>query len=499
METEQAEATASEAPAAPLPPFPADALPSPIADWAKATATATQTPVDLSAGMALSALSTAALSAATVRCAPGWEEELAFWAVCVLPSGERKSAVLRAALEPVPEVEQDRLEAARPTVARQRAEREGLEARRKTLTRKVGEGKADPAELGEVAERLDELGEPVLPRLLADDATPEALAGLLARHGSMGILAAESALLDNLAGRYAEGRANLHLACQAYSGEPTRIDRRGRDAERLERPLLALGLCVQPHVLRRITSEETMREQGFLARVVFLLPRSSVGTREIDPPPVAAEITSRYRDCLRRVASLGHADTTDTTGARGASVGFVSGAEGPTLTFSGDATEAFRDWRSAHEARLAPATGDLARLAAWAGRHPGRVARVAGLLHLAEGRPEQPIAVDTFDAAARIAEYFTRHALAALVEDPLLAVADRACAWLRNRQEPTVSVRQLHRGPVSGRTAEDARQVAERLERDGRLRRRQDPAPDFAGGRPPSPTYDVLQHFEAGP
>ena len=109
METEQAEATASEAPAAPLPPFPADALPSPIADWAKATATATQTPVDLAAGMALSALSTAALSAATVRCAPGWEEELAFWAVCVLPSGERKSAVLRAALEPVREVEHDRL------------------------------------------------------------------------------------------------------------------------------------------------------------------------------------------------------------------------------------------------------------------------------------------------------------------------------------------------------------------------------------------------------
>ena len=95
--------------AGPLPPFPAEALPSSIADWAKATATATQTPVDLSAGMALSALSTAALSAATVRCAPGWEEELAFWAVCVLPSGERKSAVLRAALEPVREVEHDRL------------------------------------------------------------------------------------------------------------------------------------------------------------------------------------------------------------------------------------------------------------------------------------------------------------------------------------------------------------------------------------------------------
>lgn len=308
----------------------------------------------------------------------------------------------------------------------------------------------------------------------------------------MGILAAESALLDNLAGRYAEGRANLHLACQAYSGESTRIDRRGRDPERLERPLLAVGLCVQPHVLRRITAEETMREQGFLARVAFLLPRSSVGTREIDPPPVAAEVASRYRECVRRVATLGHADTTDTTGPSGGSVGSVSGSEGPTLIFASDATEAFRDWRAAHEARLAPATGDLARVAAWAGRHPGRVARLAGLLHLAENRPEQLIAADTFDAAARIGEYFARHALAALVEDPLRAVADRACAWLRNREEPTVSVRDLHRGPVSGGSADDARQVAERLEREGRLRRRPDPALDPAGGRPPSPTYDVV-------
>jgi len=77
-------------------------------------------------------------------------------------------------------------------------------------------------------------------------------------------------------------------------------------------------------------------------------------------------------------------------------------------------------------------------------------------------------------------------------DDPLHAVGERATAWLRNRKELTVSVRELHRGPVSGGTAAEARQVAERLEREGRLRRRPDPAPDPAGGRPPSPTYDVV-------
>jgi replicative DNA helicase len=340
-----------------------------------------------------------------------------------------------------------------------------------------------------VAEQLEQLGEPVLPRMLADDATPEALAGLLARHGSIAILAAESALLDNLAGRYAEGRANLHLVCQAYGGESTSIDRRGREPEHLEHPLLTLGLSVQPHVLRRVTADETMREQGFLARVGFMRPSSRVGSRDIDPPPVGAEIASRYRECVRRIADLRRADKTDTTGDEGGSVGSVS----VSLTFSSAAAEAFRDWRAAHEVRLAPVTGDLAPVAAWAGRHPGRVARLAGLLHLAEHEPEQPISAGTFHTAARIGEYLARHPLAALVEDPVRAEAGRAWTWIRSRGESTVSVRDLQRGPGGGRgTAEEWREVAELLERDGRLRRRSDHAPGSAGGRPASPTYDVL-------
>ncbi len=55
---------------APLPEFPVDALPAALADWVRATATATQTPLDLAAGMALAALSTVALGAATRRCWP---------------------------------------------------------------------------------------------------------------------------------------------------------------------------------------------------------------------------------------------------------------------------------------------------------------------------------------------------------------------------------------------------------------------------------------------
>lgn len=472
------------------PEFPLDALPGVLRDWTQATATATQTPPALAAGMALATLSTAALGAAEVECGPGWREELALWVVCVLPSGERKSAVLCPAAAPLHDLERELIAEAKPVVARARAEHEALDARRKALVRKVADGKADPDELGEVAARLEEQGDPVLPRLLADDATPEALAGLLAQHGAIGILAAESAFLDNLGGRYSDGRANLHLACQSYSGEATRIDRRGRDPEHLDRPLLALGLAVQPHVLARLAADESMREQGALARAVFLLPGTALGRRALDPAPVPEHVTAAYGQAIRRVAGLRHADRTDTTPAGRGSVGSVSTSHGVTLRLGADAQAAFRELRAAHEPRLDSQRGDLARLSAWANRHPGRVARIAGLLHLAEHDPATPIGSATVRAAVRIGECLTAHALAAL--DPEANSLRPTVGWLARNASPTVTVRELHRGALGARGEADlAHDLARRLEKLGYLRGLPDAGPGPQGGRPASPTYEV--------
>lgn len=44
---------------------------------------------------------------------------------------------------------------------------------------------------------------PVLPRLVADDVTPEAAASLLADHGGrLAIISAEGGIFDTMAGRY---------------------------------------------------------------------------------------------------------------------------------------------------------------------------------------------------------------------------------------------------------------------------------------------------------
>jgi len=80
---------------------------------------------------------------------------------------------------------------AAPAVREQRDRLDVLEARKRKLTKTAGESadmdtrKIAEAELAEVGELIAGIGDPVLPRLLADDATPEALGGLLAQHGSI--------------------------------------------------------------------------------------------------------------------------------------------------------------------------------------------------------------------------------------------------------------------------------------------------------------------------
>ena len=315
---------------APAPPgFPVDALPPDVGEWVNATAEATQTPHDLAASTALGVLSACVTGHVRTKVKHGWEEEACLYAVCALESGERKSAVVRAGVAPLRELERDWITEATPRVAEAKTRREAIEGRRKKLitdasrTDNSVEREAWTNEAAKLAAQLTEEAEPHVPRLLADDATPEALGGLLARHGRIAIIAAESAFLDNLGGRYSEGRSNLHLVCQAYSGEPTTIDRRGREPEALDRPLLTMVLCVQPHVLAALVGDQTARNQGFVARCLLArLGRcSDAGRSTLHPVPETT--TQKWETLVRRLAQPPKtSDRTDTTGVLSVVQGF---------------------------------------------------------------------------------------------------------------------------------------------------------------------------------
>jgi putative DNA primase/helicase len=172
----------------PPPPFPEETLGA-LAPWARAVAVSYQVPVHLPAVMALGCISAAVAGRARVRVSADWTEELCAYVAAVLPSGERKSPVVREAMAPVERWEAERREQAsldravhddRVRIAERRLDRAIAEAAKADG---VTERSVAQAEVEGLRVELANLHPPSSPRVLADDATPEALVSLMADHG----------------------------------------------------------------------------------------------------------------------------------------------------------------------------------------------------------------------------------------------------------------------------------------------------------------------------
>ena len=191
-----------------LPPFPVDALPGAIADMVHAVAEATQTDPAMPATSALSALSACTGGHAEVEIRSGWREPLCLYTATIAGPGERKSSVQLSMIRPILDVEQqlaekgagERLEAeTRKQIATKDAERQRNVA--------VGAEKKDEALADAIGAAMlaDAIEVPAIPRLVADDVTPEAAASLLAEQdGRLAIISAEGGIFDIIAGRYSE-------------------------------------------------------------------------------------------------------------------------------------------------------------------------------------------------------------------------------------------------------------------------------------------------------
>src|SRR5262249_9208030 len=142
---------------------------------------------------------------------PGWWEPTNLYTIVALAPGQRKSPVFKAALRPVRTLERQLIRAWEEQEKLVTISGAIFDKRRKGLIDEAaGDDELDPELLAErMVELLDGLGPvetPPRPRLLTEDVTPEALAGLLADQGR--IIAASDeggALFENLAGRYAGG------------------------------------------------------------------------------------------------------------------------------------------------------------------------------------------------------------------------------------------------------------------------------------------------------
>lgn len=433
-----------------LPPFPLGTLPGWLRSMVDELTLALQVPPDLPAGLALAALAVAAGGRVDVQPVPGWIEPTNLYTVIALTPGSRKSPAFAAMTRPLYDAEQalcDATEAARIEAAligrRARAQAEKAARLAETADNDPDAALAEAITAAQDAERHTD---PPAPRLLADDLTPETAATLLATHdGRLGLLSAEGGCFATIAGTRYSASANLEPLLKAHAGDMMRIDRKGRPAERIDRPALTIAITTQPANLTAIAATPEARERGLLARFLYCLPANTVGTRAINPPPVSTATREAYE---RRLSQL--------------VLDLHQLPERAALECSAEALAVLEDLQRWLEPRLHPETGDLAAVTDWASKMAGTAVRLAGLLHLAHHGTHgigPPIDAPTMTDAVQLARYYLAHALAVfdtLTADPAVDGARRVLDWIARARPATFTRRELHRALESKRFARAA-------------------------------------------
>jgi hypothetical protein len=457
-----------------VPKFPVACLPSPLREFVVAVAETTQVPVDMPASLVLAAAAAAIQRNVIVTVNSSYSEPTSLYVAAVAEVATRKSAVLNAVTAPFKVWERNERERLHESIERARAEREIKEKRKAKLLDQAA--KADDPntraeaqqEAGNLAVELANDGQSVVyPRILADDATPEALARLLAEQGErMAVFSAEGGFFEILAGRYSQGVPNLDIFLKGHSGDFLRIDRRTGPPVIMDQPALTLGLTVQPDVVRALSDKPGFRGRGVIGRVLYVKPATLVGHRRQSVPPVPDSVARQYERCIWWLLETKRND-----------------AGNPVeLTLSHEAAEARLAFATRLEPRLA-AGGDLGHMGDWAGKAVGAAVRIAGLLHAVQCAQTErvltcsTIQVETMVAAVELVEdYFIGHAQAALAEmgaDPAIDNARQLLAWLLNHEMTEFSVRDLHqgvRGQACFRKVNDVKATLALLESHGHVR-----------------------------
>ncbi|MGX6643250.1 DUF3987 domain-containing protein [Legionella pneumophila] len=415
-------------------------LPSWLGEYANALSNATETPLELAAGMVLITCATAAARRLKVMVKPGYYEPCNLWVVVALPPGNRKSAVQSAATAPLISWEHDQAAILEPIIKRTTSEIKTIEARVKELRNKSAKEK-DPNVAKTLAQDAADLEAelptiPVSPQLWTSDATPERLGSLLAEQGEhMAWLSSEGGVFDLLQGRYSNGIPNLDLVLKSHSGDPERVDRGSRPPVYLSNPLLSIGLSPQPDVLRGLTNKQGFRGRGLLGRFLYLLPPSPLGFRKLVTSPIPDDVFKNYESAVKAMLNWEALPET-------------SQEQLYSLRLSDRAYSEWHDFALAIEDMMRPG-GDMEHFTDLAGKVPGAGVRLAGILHAvkhAHGRPwDAVITFETMRDALDIITVIIRHSIAALDlmgADPAIAAARQVLAWIVRKKLPTFTIRE---------------------------------------------------------
>ncbi len=407
-----------------------DNLPEPLASFCKAVSESTQTPPGMAVMMALATVSTCLQKRFEV-CPfnDGYTEPVNIMPIVGAEPATRKSAIVKTLTEPLSIWETEQADQLKDAILQTRHARDmaikTIESIKSTAS-KPGATDADRREALTEIKRLEDAMPPevIPPRLWTDDVTLERLQNMMADQGErMAVISAEGGFFEVAAGLYSGGKSNVNIVLQGHAGEPVRVERQGRSVMMLK-PALTFGLMVQPSIIADLASgnKARFRGNGMLARLLYCLPKSTVGTRDVTKRrPVSKEISAKHHGLIYRLLAI-------------PPLSDESGRERPRiLTLAPDALSAWLTFSQYIESKQG-LYGEFHCIQDWTGKLPGAALRIAGLCHVIEhGESSTVISRHIIEKVLDLAELLIVHAKAAfdmMGTDPAIPDAKFLLQWI---------------------------------------------------------------------
>jgi len=430
----------------PSAPFPMDALPSVLADYAKVIHRCTQAPDALVGNSLLAAASLAVQSHANVVLPHGASVPTSLYIVSVAESGERKSAVDRLALHAHATFEKVKSDEAR----------EALEQFAR-LDKQAKETATIPREA----------------IFLASDPTVEGLCKLLyAGMPSIGVFSAEGGRF--LGGHGMTDEAALRTAAGLslfWDGAAVDRVRAGDGATKLYGRRVALHLMAQPRATFQWLSNPVLKDQGLFSRCLVAYPQSTAGTRmfrneKADETPAAAAYVKRMTELLSGKWPINEFHELQ-----------------PMHMGIGGAARKL--WIETHDQIEKAIAGDLRSVQGLASKAAEHMGRIAGVCTSIDKPSASSVSEVGMQQGAVLLEFYLGEALRLAGVQPLHDKAELASvlwSWLAQRGKRHISLPELVQfGPSKLRKAETMRSMLDVLADHYMVRKVPDGAVEYLG------------------
>lgn len=222
------------------------------------------------------------------------------------------------------------------------------------------------------------------------------------------------------------------ILTKAFDGETIMLERAGKPTIHIEDPAISMTIASQPEIAYDFGRRPNVSASGLLGRILFFMSQQRAGTREVDTPPIPHESEAYYRDVLMRLLE------------------YPRGADGKRLilTLDQNAEKSFVEFARQTEGELAAGRA-LSFDIAWGSKLPGKVLRLAALLHCIEYEKPAHIAIseDTIRQAIEQSYVFVQHArnfFFMVQNGDALEVAHLIEQWAAHPSITTFTAKQAH-------------------------------------------------------